>query len=368
MTVRSIITLVFALIFIGVGDVYGQQKVKIVGGKRFEVVDSAALHKADSLARVDSLFRADSLAGKIDTTLLKGDPKKNIKKESKKSRELEMLNGELAKRAQFKLTRDTISAGALVGLSVVPGLGQIYNKQYWKAPVFLLAGGAFLTGGLVTDSKYKSYKEQWQNAIDLSLPNEIVDPLTRKMRQAGSTRTIFYALAGATYLYQLADATYNYRGYQNPVRTATIMAALFPGAGFIYTKTYWRLPIYYGGFAVLATVVDYNARNYERYNRAYLAVADGDPGTKDEFNGRYSADVLKNAKDAYRRNRDLGIIGLVGAYALSIIDTYVIATLKNWDVSPDLSFRIEPTLFDEQVYRATTPRPQSAGMSLKITF
>lgn len=373
MRFKGTIGLFFALIFMSILCVNAQQRVKIVSGKKFEVVDSAALLKKDSLMMADSIRRVDSLAkarigGKdstlVDTTLLKNDPKKNLKK----NKELDFLSKELAKKERFKLTRDTISPGALVALSVIPGMGQIYNKQYWKVPVYLGVGAMFLAGGLVYDSKYKEYKSEWQKGIDLSLPSELTAPWQKKMSQAGTARTVFYALAGATYLYQLADATFNYRGYNNPVRTATILAALFPGAGFVYTKVYWRLPIYYGGFAALATVVDYNARNFERYNNAYKAVADNDPTTVDEFNGRYSAEVLKNAKDGYRRNRDLGIIGLVGAYALSIIDTYVISTLKNWDVSPDLSVRVVPTFFEDQVYRATTPKPQAAGMSLQIKF
>lgn len=361
-----------------------QQRVKIVGGKRIivAVVDSAMMHRTDSLHRADSLFKMDSLlqggtmvdslkgkGAEYDSAALLTNVNDNLRKEKKGSKELAMLNEGLAQRSRkFSLTRDTISPGALVGLSLIPGLGQVYNKQYLKAPLFLAAGGAFLAGGVIYGGKFKQAKNEWQNAVNLALPREQIEPLQKRMIQAESSTTIFYSLAAATYLYQLADATYNYRGYDNPVRTATILAALFPGAGFVYTKVYWRLPIYYGGFAVLATVVDYNARNFDRYNSAYLAVADGDPNTRDEFNGRYSAEVLKNAKDGYRRNRDFGIICLVGAYALSIIDTFVIASLKNWDVSSDLSIRVEPTMFEEQIYRGSTPRPQAAGMSLKIMF
>ena len=54
--------------------------------------------------------------------------------------------------------------------------------------------------------------------------------------------------------------------------------------------------------------------------------------------------ALKNQKDYYRRYRDLSIIITVGVYALSIIDAYVDAQLFDFDISPDLSMRVEPVV------------------------
>lgn len=49
-------------------------------------------------------------------------------------------------------------------------------------------------------------------------------------------------------------------------------------------------------------------------------------------------------KDFYRRNRDLCIIGMVGLYAVCIIDAYVDASLSHFDISPDLSMSIYPSI------------------------
>lgn len=118
----------------------------------------------------------------------------------------------------------------------------------------------------------------------------------------------------------------------------------------------------------MASVIDYNNRYYVRFKEAYANVVAGLP---DEFNGVYSADVLDNAMDTYRRNRDFGIICTVGIYILSIIDTYVIATLKNWDVSSNLSnVMVEPKLFNEALAEDfnVSPPPGGVGLSLKVTF
>lgn len=271
-------------------------------------------------------------------------------------------------RTPFRISKDTISAGNITLISLVaPGFAQIYNRQWWKMPVIYAGIGGFLAGGLITNNSYKSYKAQYNNALAMGLPSYAVEEARLKMRNMGAARTAFFSMAALTYLYSVADATLNYRGNSDPIRKTTTLAALFPGAGFIYTKTYWRLPIYYGAFAALATVIDYNNRSYVRFNNAYRSLTDNDPTTIDEFNGRYSADVLKNTKNSYRRTRDLSIIGTVAVYLISIVDAHVIATLKNWDVSDDLAINVEPCIIDNSRKYASTV-PQAYGMSLKINF
>ena len=46
----------------------------------------------------------------------------------------------------------------------------------------------------------------------------------------------------------------------------------------------------------------------------------------------------------FRRYRDLSIIGIVAWYGLSIIDAFVDAQLFNFDITPDLSLRVEPEI------------------------
>lgn len=274
-------------------------------------------------------------------------------------------------KPKFRITQDTIAAGKHTILSLVaPGFGQIYNRQPWKLPILYGGVGGFLTGGLLFHNKYKEYKADYQRAVDLRLPPEAQKQARTRMRNAGSGQTIMFAMAGATYLYFVADAVFNYRGPIDPVRKATTLAAVFPGMGFVYTKTYWRIPVYYGGFIALATVIDYNNRNYQRYKTAYNALTDGNPSTVDEFNGRYSAELLADVRNAYRRDRDLAIIGMAAAYLLSVIDTYVIASLKNWDVDEDLTVRVQPTMIDTRFNGRTVSPSQgsSYGLALKVRF
>lgn len=322
--------------------------------------DSLMLNKLDSM-----LVMADSL--KVDTAMLNTTRELRSKIARRDSVSRALSTPIKVEKRRFNFTRDTISPKYFTYMSLVPGLGQIYNRQWWKVPVIYAAVGGFAAGGLIQSQSFNSYKAEWQKTVNLGLPIELQNQAKVKMQRAGSTRTIMYSMAALTYLYSVADATFNYRGRFDPIRRSTTLALVFPGAGFFYTRTYWRIPIYYGGFAVLGTVVDYNNRNFQRYNTAYKYLTDGDPTTVDEFNGRFKADVLKNVKNSYRRNRDLGIIALVAAYALSVVDAHVIATLKNWDVSPELSMRVEPTIIDTRIQRASVA-PQGYGLSLKVSF
>ena len=54
----------------------------------------------------------------------------------------------------------------------------------------------------------------------------------------------------------------------NPTK-ATWMALVFPGGGQIYNKKYWKLPIFYAGFAGCAYALTWNNRMYKDYSAAY---------------------------------------------------------------------------------------------------
>ena len=168
-------------------------------------------------------------------------------------------------------------------------------------------------------------------------------------------------------------------------------AAICPAAGQVYNKSYWKVPIVLGGFASMIYIIDWNTRGYQRFKKAYRLRYDydqkvaahnqwkedvkNDPdlpepenpaSSTDEFKGRYSADFLKNLKNNYRRNRDLSIIATAGLYILQIVDAHVDAHLKDFDVSDDLSMRIEPAV-DYAFIAGTGVRPV-VGFNFSINF
>ena len=127
-------------------------------------------------------------------------------------------------------------------------------------------------------------------------------------------------------------------------KKASILSAIVPGAGQIYNRKYWKAPIFWVGLGVSAYFIADNTKQYRRYKDAYIAIVDNDPTTIDEFNGSVSADRVLNVVDTYRRWRDLSYIAMGAVYALNIIDASVDAHFVRFDVSPDLSMELGPSL------------------------
>ncbi|MEG1649483.1 MAG: DUF5683 domain-containing protein, partial [Rikenellaceae bacterium] len=222
--------------------------------------------------------------------------------------------------------------------------------------------------GVVASHKYKDAKTLYNTAIQSSLsPEEILSRRT-EMNKYKTQKSIMIAGAAITYMYFLSDAIVNYKGEVHPTRKATMLAALFPGAGQLYNKKYWKLPIIYGGFATFAYVIDYNNRGYTRFKTAYELLTDGNDATKDEFDGKYSASQLQNTRDSYRRYRDLGLILTAGFYILQIIDAHVDAYLARYDVSDNLAIRVEPTYEEAPRLTKRSTGGGIMGVGMKFKF
>lgn len=135
-------------------------------------------------------------------------------------------------------------------------------------------------------------------------------------------------------------------------------AIAFPGGGQIYNRKYWKLPIVYGGFLGCYYALTWNNNMYRDYSKAYIDIMDNDPNTHSYedilpfgYDVNSNLDRIKNLfksrKDYYRRYRDLSFFCMLGVYALSIIDAYVDAELSSFDISPDLSMKIKPSVIND---------------------
>ena len=127
--------------------------------------------------------------------------------------------------------------------------------------------------------------------------------------------------------------------YPNPYRAA-VYTLVFPGAGQIYNKRYWKAPIVWGGFAALVLAVNFNKENRDMFDQAYgQRLAGIDDKYKDVIR---DAETLRRIRNNYDKNLQLSYIGFIGMYALSALDAYVDAHLKSFDMSDDLSLSIRP--------------------------
>jgi len=164
----------------------------------------------------------------------------------------------------------------------------------------------------------------------------------------------------------------------NPQR-ALWLALVIPGAGQIYNRKYWKLPIIYGGFVGCVYALSWNNMMYKDYSQAYLDIMDSDPGTASynkflhlgrkvtsENEERYKQ-LFKSRKDKYRRWRDMSFFVMLGVYAISVIDAYVDAELSEFDISKDLSLKVEPTVIPNMM-GGNPLQAQSIGVNCSLNF
>ena len=160
----------------------------------------------------------------------------------------------------------------------------------------------------------------------------------------------------------------------NPKR-ALWLSLVIPGAGQIYNRKLWKIPIVYGGFLGCIYALSWNNQMYRDYSQAYLDIMDDDPNTKSyeemlplnfsmEGKEEQYQEIFKNKKNYYRKYRDLSIFAMIAVYLLSVVDAYVDAELSSFDISKDLGMKLEPAVFD---YGGKN-REASVGVHCNITF
>lgn len=154
-------------------------------------------------------------------------------------------------------------------------------------------------------------------------------------------------------------------------KKAALFSAIIPGAGQLYNAKYetkkWyayaKIGAIWGGGFALIYFLNFNHQEYLRYKTAYIYRLDQDASTIDEFaaDPRYTIDVIKNERDSWRKYRDYCAIGFIGLYFLNIVEASVTAHFWDYDISEDLSMRVRPSLFYNQM-------AGNSMFSLSLTF
>lgn len=161
----------------------------------------------------------------------------------------------------------------------------------------------------------------------------------------------------------------------NPTR-ALWLSLIIPGAGQVYNRKYWKIPIVYGGFLGCVYALSWNGQMYRDYSQAYLDIMDNDPNTDSyldmlpinyDITGKEERfkEIFKNKKNFYRKYRDLSIFCMVGVYLLSVVDAYVDAELSSFDISKDLGLKIEPTIMNNG---NSLKNSTSVGLQCRFNF
>lgn len=150
-------------------------------------------------------------------------------------------------------------------------------------------------------------------------------------------------------------------------RQAVIRSFILPGLGQAKNKKWWKVPLVPAGFVGIGLVFEFNNRFYKQ-TLSELQYRFANPGkSRDpEFPIQISDQQLIQAKDFYRRNRDLSILSGVLFYGIVAVDAYVDARLARFDVSQNLSLKLKPSIYVPSLAMGNfTPIPM---LKLSITL
>jgi len=248
--------------------------------------------------------------------------------------------------------RDTLTPGYMfLGAAIVPGAGQIYNRDYWKIPVIYAGIGTGVTGAILANKQYQKTGEDKYKYL----------------------RTAGYVTAGLFYWGQLLDATICYKtNVRIPVPAkSTIYSILLPGLGQANNGDWWKIPIWTGGLIGCGYAYHFNDMQYRRFR--YIVQMDSNKA-ETGYTGAITGEQAKVYRDLYRRYRDYSILAAVVVYALNIIDANVFAFMSDFDVNDNIAWlEVQPGLiqpvapqlasFDNNAF--TMP---AVGLNMHFTF
>ena len=141
---------------------------------------------------------------------------------------------------------------------------------------------------------------------------------------------------------------------------ALTLSLILPGAGQVYNRRWWKAPIIYAGLGALAYSIDYNTSFYIAYRDAYKRKLRNLPHRFSANADLDNAALLRSRRDRFDKNRQYSYFGFVALWIVQGAEAFVNAHLLDFDVSDDLSFRVEPHLL------YATPTDANPGVRVVI--
>jgi hypothetical protein len=144
---------------------------------------------------------------------------------------------------------------------------------------------------------------------------------------------------------------------------ATKRSAMIPGWGQAYNKQYWKIPLVYGALAIPAATFQYNSALYKKAKFAYEAkfkAANGDESDLAKIDPtlkNLSLGSLQSYRNVFRKDRDYSIMWFILAWGINVVDATVSGQLKEFDITNNLSFKVQPTY---------QPQFRQAGLTFQL--
>ncbi|MEJ6736692.1 MAG: DUF5683 domain-containing protein [Flavobacteriales bacterium] len=122
-------------------------------------------------------------------------------------------NTVLSDTLKIELIKPHAPKKAALFSAIVPGLGQVYNKKYWKMPIIYTAIGTSIYFGVSNQRSFKQYKTAFTNRLDNDITT--LDEFNGLLTDAGleanidfyqRNRDLAFIVAGIFYVLNIVDA------------------------------------------------------------------------------------------------------------------------------------------------------------------
>ncbi|MGY6561868.1 MAG: DUF5683 domain-containing protein [Luteibaculaceae bacterium] len=150
-----------------------------------------------------------------------------------------------------------------------------------------------------------------------------------------------------------------YASDHSPGRAA-LYSAVLPGAGQLYNKKYWKIPLVVVAFGTAAFFVVDNQTKMQGYIDERLFRLEN-PGMVNTF-PNLNENQLRIGTTFHRRYRDISYASIALIWIVNILDANVDAFMIKFDVSDDISFELAP----QSIVTPQMPHAVGLGLTIKL--
>ncbi len=119
---------------------------------------------------------------------------------------------------------------------------------------------------------------------------------------------------------------------------AGLFSVILPGAGQLYNKRYWKIPLALALDGVAIGILVYNINQFNEVDDAYRMMLNNEITS---YRGLTSLSDLARVRNSIRQNMEFSWLGVIVAHIFVAADAFVDRHLMEFDVSDDLSIELK---------------------------
>jgi len=156
---------------------------------------------------------------------------------------------------------------------------------------------------------------------------------------------------------------------------AALYSLVLPGAGQLYNKRWWKVPLVWAGEGFLVYNLTQRLETFQEVNTCRTELIESNSAINCDFNGNGMPNVT-NTTEAFtlwqraRSNRDQAWIFLSIGHLVNVFEAFVDRHLINFDVSENLTLSLQPDYHDDFISQGSIniPATQVQLFSLSISL